>query len=251
MLYWREEFGLGMKIVTPEDGYVIYQNLFGTLMRSGAEIVLWQTQVGAPRVVCAAKLSKHESKNLRFVSLFDPFPFVEGMVNGWIESESVLFKAERGEQGGMMLATSIPGELKFLEGPELSVIKGSGAFPESWSWTVKSQRAQTPEEEAAYSGVREAPRLKAKGDKKIVVRAPQRPNDPATSYRLFDLSRGGMAFLVESEGLYVRGDLIELIEVDGKPLEEMVKGQVMSVRPVEGTSGLKVGVKFDKETDEA
>lgn len=65
-------------------------------------------------------------------------------------------------------------------------------------------------------------------------------------FNLYDISAGGMGFMVHDPAEYTPGDKIRVTHVDGKALPKHLYGEVMAVRQIEGESvdTFKVGVKF-------
>jgi hypothetical protein len=59
---------------------------------------------------------------------------------------------------------------------------------------------------------------------------------------MFDISRGGLSFLVSQEDLFQKGDYIEVVALEDDELDTILIGEVMNIRTQEET--WKVGVKF-------
>ncbi len=68
----------------------------------------------------------------------------------------------------------------------------------------------------------------------------------ADVFNLYDISAGGMGFMVHDPAEFTEGDKVRVTHVDAKPLPKQLVGQVMAVRQVEGEilETFKVGVKF-------
>lgn len=62
---------------------------------------------------------------------------------------------------------------------------------------------------------------------------------------LYDLSQGGMAFLVDDPGEYEVGEQIRLTMLDGVEVEKKIEGEVVAIRKKEESLGeFKVCIKF-------
>ncbi|GAB4414334.1 MAG: hypothetical protein OHK0056_21120 [Bacteriovoracaceae bacterium] len=66
-------------------------------------------------------------------------------------------------------------------------------------------------------------------------------------YGLYDISQGGMGFRVSDPAEFLKGDIVEVVEIDGKPLPKRIVGIVVAVREMEDEfETFKVGVQFKK-----
>ena len=67
------------------------------------------------------------------------------------------------------------------------------------------------------------------------------------TYDLYDMSQGGMSFLIRDPSLFQNGERVRFTHIDEEPLGKKLNGEVMSVRwfgREDGDTILKVGVKF-------
>lgn len=96
-----------------------------------------------------------------------------------------------------------------------------------------------------FLGMRESPRLAPKKDKYATVR---RDDGTEGTFRVLDLSRGGAGLALLEETDLTKGQNIEIIGMDGKPLKKTLKGQIMAIRKTEDGT-LKAGIKFVVEED--
>jgi hypothetical protein len=68
------------------------------------------------------------------------------------------------------------------------------------------------------------------------------------NFLLFDLSRGGLGFKIVVEGLFVRGQFVEITALEAQVLDQPLIGEVMSVRDLAPEDvGWKVGIRFVDE----
>lgn len=223
-----------------DEGLLVYQKTFGGLTRSSKPLLAWQAG-GAERVRREVRLGHydHEGRSLKFVSADNPF--TSGTVFFWEESEHLLFKTTMGESTPEGFGVALPEEIRFVEGTDLHVLRGAAAFTGGGHW---SGTLNAVDEDRRYGELREAPRLRAKGERKLRVRAAG--DGEAIEYALFDLSRGGLAFVCDEADRFKRGETIHVTEVEGSHLDEPLAGEIMSVRPLDGGAGHKVGVKFSE-----
>lgn len=97
-------------------------------------------------------------------------------------------------------------------------------------------------EESKYAAKREAPRARPKDDKKVWVRKNQQLQ--ALEFSLFDLSQGGLSFIIDSADMFEKEEVIDITNLDQKQLDPPLVGKVASIRPIDQTSSFKVGVMF-------
>ena len=88
--------------------------------------------------------------------------------------------------------------------------------------------------------------MRSKGERRIKV-CVEGDHDTALEHVLYDLSRGGLAFVVEVEDHFKKGDTIHVLEIEKARLDSPLVGEVMSVRALYVNEGFKVGVKFVDE----
>ncbi len=130
----------------------------------------------------------------------------------------------------------------------------------STKWAVKSMSAADTalfeeelsyitleEEDKQFEGMRSAPRAKPPEGKMVTV---QELNDirPKGTYPLYDLSRGGFAFLVFSKDEFNAGETVKILAFDTKKFDEPMLAIVKSVREADQMGiQYKVGCQFDQE----
>jgi hypothetical protein len=69
-------------------------------------------------------------------------------------------------------------------------------------------------------------------------------------HKLFDLSRGGMGFIIHDDGIFSKGEEIRIVGFNDFDLDDPLVGMIMSIRPIDGAqSEFKVGVKFNEGQD--
>lgn len=257
-----------MKNVTAEEGFLVFQKFFTDLLRLEAEVVVWQVStVDGKRTIHRSVLTsfKYDQGRLHLQNKEGTeFDFKDDVLFCWAEKDGVIFKTHQLEKAGSGISLKLPEKLCFLEGPELTVIRGATALKtDVGAWKVKrlseersghdqdllekGLEAMTPDdEEKLFAGKREAPRVRAKGERRIKV-CVEGDQDTALEHVLYDLSRGGLAFVVEVEDHFKKGDTIHVLEIEKAPLDSPLVGEVMSVRSLDGDEGFKVGVKFVEE----
>ncbi len=254
-----------MKPVKFADGFLVYQKLFTDLLRRESPVTLWQLTPQGERLVnmCTLIGYKPDAMLLRFGLRDDSVSFGEGPVMAWVEDGGALFKTSLLAQGDKKAELVLPEELCFLEGQDIHVIKGSLPGVDTSPWRVKSYAAPdrssrdmaifegelaamgVDEEDKLFAGKREAPRKRVPGNRQI--RVTLEGVGAEGDYRLFDLSRGGLAFVAFGEKDFPKGAHVHVVEFDSKRLDEPLVGEVMSVRELDGSGEWKVGVKFVEE----
>lgn len=99
------------------------------------------------------------------------------------------------------------------------------------------------ENEGAHTHEREHLRNEVHGEKFISLRFTGQTR--TTLFYLNDISKSGLSFKVTDPGAFHKGDQIEVVEMNTKPLEPIIKGEIMSVRELSNSAReYKVGVKF-------
>lgn len=132
----------------------------------------------------------------------------------------------------------------------------------STKWAVKSMSAADTalfeeelsyitldEEDKMYEGMRAAPRAKPPEGKMVTAQEASGERAPGT-YVLYDLSRGGLSFLVFSSDEFARGELVHILAFDTKKFDEPMIAEVKSVREADELGvQFKVGCQFVTEED--
>ena len=99
------------------------------------------------------------------------------------------------------------------------------------------------EDEERHINERAAPRKNAKEGQLIALERIK--TNKLVTHFLYDLSQGGMAFLVDDPGEYEVGEKIRLIQLDGVELDKKIDGEVVAIRKKEESLGeFKVCIKF-------
>lgn len=99
------------------------------------------------------------------------------------------------------------------------------------------------EDEEKYKDQRTTPRKNAKEGQMVGIER-LKLNKVFTEF-LYDLSQGGMAFLVDDPGEYEVGEKLRLVSLDGVALEKIIEGEVVAIRKKEESLGeFKVCIKF-------
>jgi hypothetical protein len=249
-----------MKNITPHDGYIVFQKFFTDLVKRETVVVLWQLTPAGERTVhnCILTSYKYDVGVLNFLDHAGQGLQLEAAdIYCYSKNEAVIFKTRpRGQ------AVQMPDVLCFLEGPDLQEIKTSVGIDLTDGFMrgklQKSQRdhalfeeqlAQitTSQEDKIFADKREAPRLRPKQDKIITCQRAGEP-DMSQNFLLFDLSRGGLGFKIVVEGLFVRGQFVEITALEAQVLDQPLIGEVMSVRDLAPEDvGWKVGIRFVDE----
>jgi hypothetical protein len=255
-----------MKNVNPKDGYQVYQKFFTDLVRQIAPVVLWQIQDGKrqihPSVVSSFKFEAGVVNVMEQKG--EGFKFKAGPVFCYSSSAGVIFKTDSIAANEASLSLKMPQSIYFLEEPDIHVIKGgSGVDLSDAPWRVKRvggkssrdeaifeeqlQSITLSEEDKLFADKREAPRARPKIDKIITCHLAQNP-ETSQNFKLFDLSRGGLGFLVLIDGVFKKGQHVEVTQLEGQTLDEPLIGEIMSVRSLAPEeAGWKVGIRFVDE----
>lgn len=267
-----------MKVITSNTDFIAYRKIFKHLKANHCPLVVWQLMDEGKREVTNSRLNSfhNESKLLHFElngTKFNPsLP-----IYCYAEDGQLIFKTAVHEVSEKYLSLVVPNEIKIIGESEEKVIRAQIGRDLSTVWRVKrlnldkidegpdyirvksmAQRSSRDqdflnsefdgvsldEEDRIFADKRESPRARPKVDKWVKVQ----PAGDSTIHRfkLFDLSRGGMGFVVEDNDLFPKGTEVHVLGFDEFDLDDPLVGQVMSLRPInEDEFEWKVGVKFN------
>lgn len=270
-----------MRIISSETGFLVFRKLFQQLLSSQSPVVIWQNFAPTgEKVRCQSLLNAFhfESKKLYFTPMNgDVAQFSPGPIFLYSEHEQIIFKSSL-QNVAEAICLDMPEELKLLEDPEVAHIRGAIGLDLQEVWKVKrlnvdkinqspvpdvmkvkslSQRSGNDkqilndelfvtidEEDKLFADKRESPRARPKQQKYVMV---QNETGGTARFPLFDLSQGGMGFVVRDEDLFPKGSMIYVYAIDAKVLDDPLIGKVMSVRSIdESKLEFKVGVKFEE-----
>jgi hypothetical protein len=101
------------------------------------------------------------------------------------------------------------------------------------------------EEDKFFADKRDAPRAKPKEGKTVLMRKKTDSSDhEGNRHPLFDLSRGGLGAIADSEDLYSKGDIILVMGFDENILDDPMQAIVRSVREADAPGHYKIGMQF-------
>ena len=265
-----------MKVINSDTGFLAYQKIFSSLMANQVPLMVWQvaSETGK-RSVSETKISAFslESKSLH-LECKKEFPIDPGQLMYFYSQEAqLIFKTSLQEMRDLNFSVSIPSEIQLLDEPDYAQLAPRLRLGQS-EWRVKrigfgdnelgldiikvksmSERSSRDqdflnqefhpisldEEEKKFAGQREAPRARPKVDKKVKILM----KDDVRTFKLFDLSQGGMAFITESSDGFENGSQVHIVGFDEFNLDDPLVGTIKNVRSIEGTVEFKIGVKFD------
>jgi hypothetical protein len=253
-----------MKSVTSREDSQVFHKFFTDLGKFQDAIVLWQLLADGRRIIHQSRVveivadesfmqvSDSQGKNYEFTA--------NTYLYCYVENRGAIFKSFLLARSGELAQLQLPLELIYLDDSDVYRIKNGMGFDLSNApWRVKrlgrSERDEAifntqleslslSEEDRLFADKREAPRARPKVDKMVTCRQAQTPAS-AQSFKLFDLSRGGLGLLVLIDGTFKKGQQVEITAMEGDDLDEPILGEVMSVRSLAPeTVGWKVGIKF-------
>jgi hypothetical protein len=107
------------------------------------------------------------------------------------------------------------------------------------------QAVKSLDENDIFEHQRSAPRARPKTQKKVTLHLKGRP-ETSKEYDLFDLSMGGMSFVISDKDLLQNNDEIELTYFDTKAIDSLMLGIIRNIRE-EAPERFRVGVQFISE----
>ena len=220
-----------------------YEKLWNSLEAIKSQFILWQLEVDGSRRVKFFKFDFRDKDKevLRFLEQNGQGePFIIRDLYAYNEEFGFIFKTNILTIEGSEIYLSSPLVLKMLDPEDIHFIQGLADMDLAQApWRVK--RLDNSAEEEVYSEIREAPRARPRVEKKVALYK-SGYIELRAEFNLFDISRGGLSFLVADENQFRKGDFLEIAALEGEELEIILIGEVMSVRSQDDS--WKVGIKF-------
>lgn len=179
--------------------------------------------------------------------------------------KNIIYKSARLSLVNKLLTTNFPQEVKFLDQPfwvdkmDREMLR---TMPVDQLKTKLVGRTQTElkdlesqisldkldEEDKVFADLREAPRARPKVDKMVTIERDTDFGVISETYVLYDLSKGGMGFLVYDQKEFSVGENIRVVSFDAQSVGESMVGIVRAVRDADDLGvQYKVGVQFIDE----
>jgi len=271
-----------VKVFNQENGFLVFQKIFGGLMTNNIPFVIWQLDSGInKRYIFESKLNTFslEKKILNFGPFDTQMLQLSLAVYCYSEEAQVIFKTTLKEIRETSFSLVLPKEITLLEDEERDkVLVQIGINLNSYQTRLKRMNFGIPEltyevgakiksmaqrtsrdqdlllhefgpisvddEDALFASKRESPRARPKNEKWVVVKLAD--TNKMYRFKLFDLSQGGMGFITIDQTAFTSGTTIYLLGIDQNLLDDPLIGKVMSQRPMDQTEiEWKIGVKFD------
>lgn len=272
-----------MRVIKSETGFLYYEKIFKQLMNNQSPLVVWQvSNVGERQITHTILNSFHMESGKLFFEIKSKEEIIQSLpLYCYAESGPLIFKAEIQDLYETNISVNMPAEIQILEDEEAKRIEVSTGNRISDVWRVKrlgegissdlgmdvmkvksmAQRSSRDqellnnefglsmdEEDKLFADKRESPRARPKDDKWVKV-ARLQSSGPET-YKLFDLSRGGLGFVAFNDQDFVKGSDVHIVGFNDFDLDDPLVGTVMSMRPIDGTQNeFKIGVKFSEGQD--
>jgi hypothetical protein len=273
-----------MRVIKADTDFLFYQKIFKQLMADESTVVVWQIspETGQRNIADTKINALHFESGKIFFDLSSSELKGHLPLYCYAEAGPIIFKTDIQDILDNNLGVAIPEEIKMLEDPEVTHILGSIGRDMSDVWKVKrlsDEKDEIPsdvmkvksmaerssrdqellnnefdpplnldEEDKIFADKRESPRARPKIDKFVKV-AKIWGSGPEI-YKLFDLSRGGMGFIIFDETGFAKGEDIHIVGFNEFDLDDPLVGRIMSIRPIDGAeSEFKVGVKFSEGQD--
>lgn len=266
---------LRMKIINPDSGFLSYEKPFKQIQSAKSLLIVWQVfPENGKRVVNETTLTSYDlTTQVLYLSSVNDFLDPSLPLFFFAEEQNLIFKANVVEVKDDYFSTSFPAEMKVIEVADFQVIKTNtgmdlegmwksrsryktGVHPSQWGVKAMAERSSRDqdflntefdhlsldEEEKLFADKRESPRVKPKAQK--LVKVVKKGETEVNFFDLFDLSRGGMAFLTTIPENYPKGSEIYITGFDTFDLDDPLVGTVMSHRALDEKFDVKVGVKF-------
>lgn len=270
-----------MRVIKSDSGFLAYQKIFRHIQSNHSPVVIWQVSESGERNVSESRLNSFhlETKLLHFELPSDYEVKTNLPLYCYSEDGQFIFKTDIKDIKSNVFSLQVPEEIKLLEDPDVTFIKGASGVDLAPVWrtkrmqldeeqkpdymVVKSMSERTSrdqdylnmefqltvdEEDKMYADKRETPRARPKKEKWVKVMSES--SDQNHYLKLFDLSQGGMAFITTTPDDFPKGTKVLVMGFDEFDLDDPLVGQVMSHRPIdENQVEFKIGCKFDEGQD--
>jgi hypothetical protein len=267
-----------MRVIKSDSGFLAFQKLFKSMQVNNSPVTIWQvTETGERKISISRLNSFHlESALIHFELPEDNKILKELPLYVYSEDTQIIFKSDVSDVKNNVFSLLFPSEIKLLEEPDVTVVKGRTGVDISGVWktkrvqieeerkpdymVVKSMRDRTSrdqeflnnefnptldEEDKLFADKRETPRARPKIDKMVKIKT--LASDEVQMFKLFDLSQGGMSFITMYPDVFPKSDLIQIMGFEEFNLDDPLIARVMSHRAVDDTQiEFKIGCKFEE-----
>lgn len=269
-----------MKVIKSDSsGVYAYQKIMKHLQANASKVVLWQVfpETGERSVTNSILNSFHVESKLMHFELPNGAKVRNNLpIYCYSKDGMFIFKTNIKDMKSNVFSLAFPEEIKLLEDPEITFIKGSAGIDLAEPWRTKSlnlDRDRGPdymkvksmserssrdqeflnaefnpsldEEDKMFADKRESPRARPKIDK--WVKLVGEGSEEVHLLKLFDLSQGGIGFVSMEPDKFPKGSKIMVVGFDDFNLDDPLIAQVMSHRAIDDTQiEFKIGCKFDE-----
>lgn len=267
-----------MRVIKSDSGFLAYQKLFKSIQSNDTPVTIWQVTEAGERKISFSRLNSFhlDSALLHFEVPEDNEIFLNLPLYVYSEDTQIIFKSDITDVRDNVFSLMFPSEIKLLEEPDVTVVKGKTGVDIGGVWktkrlqieqerksdymVVKSMRERSSrdqeflnnefnptldEEDKLFADKRETPRARPKIDKFVKIKTLQ--SDDVHTYKLFDLSQGGISFITMESHLFPKGDLIQIMGFEEFNLDDPLIARVMSQRAVDDLQiEFKIGCKFEE-----
>ena len=264
-----------MRTLKLDNDSTHFQKIFKELKATQASVVTWQVDEGKRIILGSRLISFHiDAGKLHFEFTEDGKMSSSLPLYCYAEDGQLIFKSKVLELKGRKFSITVPDEIMLLDEPDVTDIRKNLNISTTWKGRryglntenlgsdfisvrspsmaqrsvrdldfLNSEFLSVDDEDKLFADKRESPRARPKGNKRVKIIVPD--FDQPLAFRLFDLSRGGLGFLVGDENLFERGSKIQIVGFDEFNLDDPLIGEVMGIRPMdEAHLEFKVGIKF-------
>ncbi len=265
-----------MKVITPEQGFSSFLNIFKEVQGLKQKVVVWQLVEGGRRVITDTLFISY-SGDTKTINILPPAEVLNPTLPLYffIDASEVIFKSKIQVMGTKFIAVDFPNEIRKLDESEESIAFKKNHLSTNWvtktatssvdrfsdhvrvkTMKERSSRDQDflnsefnpvnlDEDDKIYADKRESPRVRPKGEK--LVKVVRKGESNVHIMKLFDLSRGGMGFLSFTPDHFPKGSEIYVTGFDAFELDDPLIGTIMAHRAVDETNvEFKIGVKFNE-----
>lgn len=266
-----------MKVLNPDSGFLAYQKVFKQLRAAKSPMVVWQVfPENGKRVINDTTLISFDL-DLQIMKMASVNDFIDPALPLYLYSEDqkIIFKSNVRDIKDDCITAVFPNEIKVLDFSDHELIKQNTGLdlkgmwktrtrtmpssgPPNWEMKSMAERSNRDqeflntefdhmsmdEEEKLFADKRESPRVRPNIQK--LVKVIRKGETQANYFDLFDLSRGGMAFITSIPEQYPKGCDILITGFDTFDLDDPLFGMVMGHRPLDDSQfDVKIGIKFN------
>jgi len=272
-----------MKLLTKLDNYLEIHSLLSEAIDEHEVVVSWQKSESDRSIRITELLELDDIKDQLVFKQSPSETLNQTETYFFFKDQKIIFKSSLSDSSENSFLIDFPAELKNLEETEVKELDINGYLDQnvffvagagrandpglmsadlsadkmSTKWTMNSMSSKDSElfaqelsfvtldeEDRIYADKREAPRARPPEGKTVGVIKKDHP-ETVLDFPLFDLSQGGLGFLIEDKDLYQVGDHLLVTQFGSKAFDQPMEVEIKAIRDTDqSATTFKVGCAF-------